>query len=167
MWYMHLKSISLSGSNYFESNNSCLSRVFFILKVSCMTLFEYNMRYISLTWKIYVDLEYIQLEYFVLSSNIQSVLNAKNLNHMNKLSDYHGPLYLVLDSYLGWILRLKGFLNSVYETWIWIAQILELTKSFEMISKLTHFPGNQKEKNPLSNFCVGVWVGEHHVDQKM
>lgn len=59
------------------------------------------MRYISyyITWKIYVDLEYIQLEYFVQSSNIQSVLNAKNGNHTNKLSGNHGPLYLVLNSY--------------------------------------------------------------------
>ena len=59
------------------------------------------MRYISyyITWKIYVDLEYIQLEYFVQSSNIQSVLNAKNWNRTNKLSRNHGPLYLVLHSY--------------------------------------------------------------------
>lgn len=51
------------------------------------------MRYISyyITWKIYVDLEYIQLEYFVQSSNIQSVLNAKNQNRTNKLSGNNGP----------------------------------------------------------------------------
>ena len=46
-------------------------------------------------------------------------------------------------TWLGWIPEILGFLNPGNETWIWKAQIIELQKSFRMISILNQFPGNQ------------------------
>ena len=56
---------------------------------------------------------------------------------------------------IGWIPRIFGFLNPVNETWIRIAQIVELEKSFPMIPNLNQFPGNWTSEIKFSSFA---WV---------
>ena len=59
----------------------------------------------------------------------------------------------VLD--IGWIPGFLEFLNSVNENCIWMAQIVELQKSFEMIQNFNQFLWNQKEK---IHFLIFVWA---------
>ena len=47
------------------------------------------------------------------------------------------------DTYKGWIPGFLRFLNQANETWIWIAQIVELQKSFPMISNSNQFAGDR------------------------
>ena len=61
--------------------------------------------------------------------------------------------------WLGWIPGILEFFTPGNEAYIWIAQIVELQKSFETIINLDLFPGNI-ENTPF-NFCVGVEVGGH------
>ena len=58
------------------------------------------------------------------------------------------------------------------ETWIWIAQIVALEKSFEMIPNSDLFPGNWKFKIKFLTFAWAFeWMGIigqiFHIDQKM
>ena len=57
--------------------------------------------------------------------------------------------------WLGWIPGILGFLNSVNETWIEIAQNIELQKSFKMISNWNQFHGNSILK---IHFLTFAWA---------
>ena len=71
-----------------------------------------------------------------------------------------------------WIPGFLGFSNSVYETWIWITQIVELQKSFPMTLNSNQFPGNWTSKITFLTFAwafewVGIFGQIFYVDQKM
>ena len=55
--------------------------------------------------------------------------------------------------YLGWIPGISGFSNSENETWIWITQIIELQKSFEMIPNSNQFPWKWNSKFHFGTFA--------------
>ena len=48
--------------------------------------------------------------------------------------------------FIGWIPGFFWFLNSLYQSWIWIAQIVKLQKSFKMIPNSNQFPEKGKSK---------------------
>ena len=54
---------------------------------------------------------------------------------------------------VGWIPGFLGFSNSVYKTWIWLAQIVELQKSFPMIPNSNQFPGNSTSQINFLTFA--------------
>ena len=56
--------------------------------------------------------------------------------------------------YIGWIPGFLGFSNSGNETWIWIAQIVELQISFSIIPNSSRFPENRTSKIKFSNFLL-------------
>ena len=65
-----------------------------------------------------------------------------------------------LISYTSWIPVFYGVSTSFSKSGIWLAQILELQKSFEMIPNSNRFPGYWISKIFLlpSSICVGAWV---------
>jgi len=58
-------------------------------------------------------------------------------------------------TWIGWIPGFLGILNLGNETWIWIAHIVELRKSFSMIPNSNRFPGNWTSE---INLCTFVWA---------
>ena len=60
-------------------------------------------------------------------------------------------------SWLGWIPGFLGFSNSGNETWIWIAQIIELQKSFSMIPNSNAFRGNWTSEIIFFLILRGRW----------
>ena len=71
-------------------------------------------------------------------------------------------LYMKQNRSLGWISGIFWFLNQANETWTWIAQMVELQKSFAMIPSSNQFPGNWSLKIHFLTFAwVFEWVGGH------
>ena len=60
--------------------------------------------------------------------------------------------------WIGWIPGFFEVLTSVSESRIWLAQIVELQKSFLIFEPISW---EQNIRNQLFNFCVGVGVGGH------
>ena len=60
-------------------------------------------------------------------------------------------------SWIGWIQGFLGFLNSVTETLIWRAQIVEVQKSFEIIPNYNQFPGNLTSKTDFYIDKSSTW----------
>ena len=54
---------------------------------------------------------------------------------------------------LGWVPGFSGFSRPANETWIWIAQIVELQKSLQMIPKSNQSPGNWASKIHVLTFA--------------